>query len=60
VFTALAIARDLQARTGWSIRKIVRALRPLRHVTIRLGDQQLQAHPPIPDDTAQILNALGH
>src|SRR5699024_4393541 len=30
VFAALAIARDLQARSGVSLKKIIHALRPLR------------------------------
>ena len=60
VFTALAIARDLQARSGWSLKKIVRGLRPLQQVTIQLGGQQLQAEPRIPDDIAQVLARLGH
>ena len=60
VFAALAIARDLQARTGWSLRKIIQALRPLQHITIRLGDQELQAKPTIPENTAEMLKRLGH
>ena len=61
VFTALAIARDLQARTDWSLKKIVRALRPLQHVTIRLAaGQELQAAPMIPDDVAEMLTRAGH
>jgi len=60
VFTALAIARDLQARSGWSLKKITRGLRPLQHVTIRLAGQQLQAEPAIPDDVAELLASLGH
>ena len=60
MFTALAIARDLQARSGWSLKKIIRALRPLQHVTIRLTGQQLQAEPTIPDDVAELLADLGH
>lgn len=57
VFAALAIARDLQARTGWSLRKIIQAL---QHITIRLGDQELQAKPTIPHNTAEMLQRLGH
>lgn len=60
VFTALAIARDLQARSGWSLKRIVRALRPLQHITIRLAGQQLQAEPAINNDIAQLLTDLGH
>lgn len=60
VFTALAIARHLQARTGWSVRKIIQALRPLQQVTIRLAGQQLHAEPEIPPATAKMLKTLGH
>ena len=60
VFTALAIARDLQARTGWSIKKIIQALRPLQHITVRLGDQLLHAEPALPDKTSEMLRRLGH
>lgn len=60
VFTALAIARDLQARSGWSLKKIIRGLRPLQHVTIQLAGQQLNAEPAIPDNVAELLSALGH
>ena len=60
VFTALAIARDLQARSGWSISKIIKTLRPLQHVTISIGNQHLQAEPAIPETTAKILKTLGH
>ena len=60
VFTALAIARDLQARTGWSIKKIIQALRPLQQVTIRLAGQHIHAKPTIPADIAEMLNAAGH
>ena len=59
VFTALAIARDLQARSGWSLKKIVRGLRPLQQATIQLAGQQLNAEPAIPDDIAELLIKLG-
>lgn len=60
VFTALAIARDLQARTGWSLKKIIRALRPLQHATISLAGQQLEAGPTIPDEVTEMLTNAGH
>lgn len=59
VFTALAIARDLQARSGWSLKKITRGLRPLQQVTIQLAGQQLNAEPALPDDITDLLNKLG-
>ncbi|MEA5053747.1 MAG: IS1634 family transposase, partial [Propionicimonas sp.] len=58
VFTALAIARDLQARTGWSIKRIIQTLQPLRHVTITINGLS-EAQPAIPDNTREILNDLG-
>ena len=61
VFAALAIARDLQARSGSSLQRIIRGLRPLQHVTIRIaGGQQLHAEPTIPNDVAAMLTRLGH
>lgn len=60
VFAALAIARDLQERSGVSLKKIIQTLRPLRHVTIRIGDQHLEAEPTIPNNIAELLTTLGH
>lgn len=60
VFAALAIARDLQHRSGASLKKIIQTLRPLRHITIRIGDQHLEAEPAIPNNVADLLTTLGH
>lgn len=60
VFAALAIARDLQARSGRSLKKIITTLRPLRHVTITLNGHPLDAHPAINDDAHDLLRSLGH
>ena len=60
VFAALAVSRDAQARTGISINKIVKTLRPLRTGTITLGRQQITAEPRIPAPAQQILNDLAH
>ena len=60
VFAALAIARDFQERSGVSLKKIIRTLRPLRHVTIGIGDQHLEAEPTIPNNIAELLTTLGH
>ena len=56
VFTALAVSREAQARTGVSINKIVKTLRPLRTATITLGRQQITAEPRIPAAARQILD----
>ena len=42
VFAALAVSREVQDRTGVSIKRIVQTLRPLRSATISLGSQQTQ------------------
>jgi hypothetical protein len=60
VFTALAIARFMQDKTGFSIRKIIRASRPLQDVTITLTGQQITLKPYLPDAARQVLDALAH
>jgi len=59
VFAALAVSREAQARTGASINKILKALRPLRSATITIGNQQVTAQPRIPTETQTLLNDLG-
>jgi hypothetical protein len=45
VFTALAVARAAQDRTGLAIRSVIRQLRPLRSATIAVNGA-VQAFPP--------------
>ena len=45
VFTALAVSRELQNRTGLAIRNVIRQLRPLRSATIAVNGA-VQAFPP--------------
>ncbi|EMY36013.1 TnpB family transposase [Arthrobacter crystallopoietes BAB-32] len=59
VFTALAVARYLQHKTGLSLKKIINQLKPLREVTINIGGHELTADPQIPEDAAEILQKLG-
>ena len=61
VFTALAIARQLQTTTGISIKRLIRTLRPPRQVTIQIAGQTITAQPHItPDTTTIIEKILGH
>ena len=62
VFAALAISREAQARTGVSINKIVKTLRPLRAATITLAGQQIAVPPRVPDNAQRLLDDLqgGH
>jgi hypothetical protein len=58
VFAALAISRHLQDRTGGSIKKLIRTLRPLRSVTVEVAGHTFTADPTITPDAEAILNAL--
>ena len=48
VMAALAVARYLQDVTGISIKRIIRALKPLQEVTINLNGHHLTAADPLP------------
>lgn len=58
VFAALAVARYLQNETGLSIKKIVRALRPLQQVTVRIAGHDHLAQDPLTPAAQDILAAL--
>jgi len=60
VFTALAVSRAVQNRTGLSLRRVLRTLKPARSAVIEINGL-IQTFPPAlgPDETA-ILNALNH
>nr|WP_206694433.1 IS1634 family transposase [Microbacterium lacticum] len=58
VFAALAISRHLHTATGVTIRRIIRALRPLRDVTITVDGHQFTATTPPAGEAADILAAL--
>jgi len=60
VFAALAVSREAQARTGLSINKIVKTLRPLRSATITFSGRQIEVPPRIPDEAQRLLDALGN
>ncbi|HLI38959.1 MAG TPA: IS1634 family transposase [Streptosporangiaceae bacterium] len=58
VFTALAVAREAQDRTGLAIRNVVRQLRPLRSAVIAVNGA-VQAFPPaIAPEQQEILDRL--
>lgn len=46
VFTALAVSREAQNRTGLAIRNLVRQLRPLRDAAARRNSPELLDHLP--------------
>jgi hypothetical protein len=59
VFAALAVARYLQDATGMSVKKIVRALRPLQQITVQIAGHDHLAQDPLTDIAESILNDLG-
>ncbi|HZY01250.1 MAG TPA: IS1634 family transposase, partial [Dermatophilaceae bacterium] len=58
VFTALAVSREVQARTGLAIRNVIRRLRPLRSATLAINGTTQTYAPAIPPDQQAILDAL--
>lgn len=58
VFAALAVARYLQSRTGVTIKRLVKTLRPLQTVTISVAGQQITAHPRLGPDATTILDKI--
>ena len=60
VFTALALSRTVQARTGLALRRVLRQLRPLRSATIEINGAVQTLPPAISPDEQAILDALNH
>jgi len=58
VFTALAISREVQARTGLAIRNVIRQLRPLRSATLAINGPKQTFAPAIPADQQATLDAI--
>ena len=58
VMAALAVARHLQETTGISVKRIIRALKPLQDVTIDLNGHHLTAADPLTPEAEEILTAL--
>jgi hypothetical protein len=58
VFAALAVSREVQARTGLSIRKLTRQLRPLRSATIAINGTEQTFPPAITPENQAILDTL--
>ena len=58
VFTALAVAHNIQERTGLTIAKVIKQLRPLRSATIAINGTTETFPPQIPAAQRQILASL--
>ena len=62
VFAALAISRELQARTGVTIKRFVQTLRTARSATIEINGRRMTLEPKIDGPAREILDRLetGH
>ncbi len=58
VFTALAVSREIQNRTGLAIRRVIRDLRPLRSATLSINGAVQTFRPDIPTAQQHIIDAL--
>lgn len=58
VFTALALSREVQTRTGLSLRRLLRTLKPLRNATIDINGVIATYPPALNPQVETILNAL--
>jgi hypothetical protein len=58
VFTALAVAREAQDRTGLAIRNVIRQLRPLRPATIAVNGVARAFPSAIGPEQQEILDGL--
>ncbi len=58
VFTALALSREIQNRTGLSLRRVLRTLRPLRSATVEINGITTTIPPQRSPDVTTLLDAL--
>lgn len=58
VFTALAVTREAQTRTGLAIRNVLRQLRPLRSATLAINNATQTFPPQIDPERQVIIDAL--
>jgi len=60
VFAALAVSRQVERVTGWSIRKFVKTARRYRTIQIQAGDHLITAADPIPDDLRAAITKINN
>jgi hypothetical protein len=58
VFAALAVSRTVQNRTGLSLRRVLRALKPLRSATVQINGATSTIPPALTPEAQEILDAL--
>ena len=60
VFAALAVSRQIENTTGWTIRKFVKTARRYRTIQIQAGPHTITAADPLPDNLRQALEAINN
>ena len=58
VFTALAVSREVQNRTGLSLRRVLRTLKPLRSAVVEINGTAMTLSPGLSPDEEELINAL--
>ena len=58
VFAALAVSREVQNRTGLSLRRVLRTLKPLRSATVEINGITTTIPPGLSPEEEALLNAL--
>jgi hypothetical protein len=58
VFTALAVSRETQHRSGLSLRRVLRTLKPLRSATVEINGVLTTIPPALSPDEQTLLDAL--
>jgi len=58
VFASLAVSQWIETTTGWSIRRFVRTLRPIREVDVVVGGHIVVAEDDVPLDAQRALGAV--
>jgi Transposase DDE domain len=60
VFAALAVSRQIEQQTAWSIRKFVKTARRYRTIQIQAGDHTITAAGPLPDDLRAAITKINN
>jgi hypothetical protein len=62
VFAALAVSKNIEQKTGISIKQFVKLLRPIRSSIVMFNEKEILAEPIIPEPVSEVLKRLfrGH
>jgi transposase len=62
VFAALAVSKNIEQKTGISIKQFVKLLRPIRSSIVMFNEKEILAEPIVPEPVSEVLKKLspGH